>query len=196
MAAGEKATAKLNPEKLCFSNLKADLAEESKRDNLKVVGDDSQQDKKEKSGPNVGGSFSGLCVKENKVLGLGLGLDLTKNMENNLFSVGPPSPKLKAKGVCPKARASQVKKAKQVRKPCTKENVGCMETEGAYSAKDGDYMEVVGDTVDVGEKRKECSPLGEINMVGEANKKIKQEVEVMALGRVMKQHLGSAAAAW
>ena len=142
----------------------------------------------------MGGSFSGLCFKENKVLGLGL--DLTKNMENNLFSIGPPSPKLKAKRVCPKARASQVKKAKQVRRPCNKENVGCMETEGAYSAKDGDYMEVVGDTVDVGEKRKERSPLGEINMVGEANKKVKQEVEVMALGRVMKQHLRSAAAAW
>ena len=74
--------------------------------------------------------------------------------------------------------------------------MGCMETEGAFLAKDGDHMEVVVDTVDVGEKRKEHSLLGEINMVGEDNKKAKHDVEVMALGKVMKQHLGSVATAW
>ena len=71
-----------------------------------------------------------------------------------------------------------------------------METEGACSAKDEDHMEVVVDTVVIGEKRKEHSPLGEINMVGEDNKKAKHDVEVMALGRVMKQHLGLVAATW
>ena len=97
-------------------------------------------------------------------------------MENNLFSIGPPSPQLRGRGVNSKAQASQVKITKQVHRPCNKENVGCMETEGACSAKDGDHMEVVVDTMDVGEKRKERSPLGEINMVGEDSKKVKHDV--------------------
>lgn len=138
----------LTPKKLGSSNLKADLLEESKGDNLKLLGDASQQEKKNNSGPNVESFISGPCFKENKVLCL----DLTNNMENNLFSIGPLSPKLKGRGVSSKARVSQVKKTKQVRRPCNKENVGCMETEGACSAKDEDHMEVVVDSMDVGEK--------------------------------------------
>nr|POE58486.1 hypothetical protein CFP56_29548 [Quercus suber] len=52
-----------------------------------------------------------------------------------------------------------------------------MEIEGACPTKNGDHMEVVMDTIDVGQKRKERNPLEEINMVGEANKKFKHEVE-------------------
>ncbi|XP_075656413.1 uncharacterized protein LOC142626466 [Castanea sativa] len=65
----------------------------------------------------------------------------------------------------------------------TRRTCGCMETEGTCSVKDEDHMEVVVDSVDVGEKRKERNPLGEINLVGKENKKAKHEVEVKALGR-------------
>ena len=58
--------------------------------------------KRKNSGPNVKHFISGLYLKENKELGL----DLTNNMENNLFSIGPPSPQLNGRGVSSKARAS------------------------------------------------------------------------------------------
>lgn len=169
LAAGEKATVILTLENLGSSNPRAKLAEESKGDKLKLLGDTSQQEKKNNSGSDVGSFTSWPYFKENK----GLGLDLTNKMENNLFSIGPPSPKLKGKVVSLKVRVSQVKKIKQIRRPCNKENVGCMETEGACSAKDEDYMEVVVDYVDVGDKRKERNPLEETNMVGKENKKSK-----------------------
>lgn len=52
-----------------------------------MLRDFSQQNIKNNSGPNVERFMSGPCLKENKKLGL----DLTNNMETNLFSIGPPS---------------------------------------------------------------------------------------------------------
>ena len=58
--------------------------------------------KRNNSVPNVKRFISGPCLKENKELGL----DLTNNMENNLFSIKPPSPQLKGRGISFKAQAS------------------------------------------------------------------------------------------
>lgn len=47
----------------------------------------------------------------------------------------------------------------------------------------------------VGVKRKERMPLKEISVNEETGKKLKLDGEVMALGKIMAQHLGSALAA-
>lgn len=78
-----------------------------------MLRDFSQQNIKNNSGPNVERFMSGPYLKENKKLGL----DLTNNMETNLFSIGPPSTQLKGNRVSPRARTSQAKKTKQVRRP-------------------------------------------------------------------------------
>ena len=93
------------------------------------------------------------------------------------------------------SRGPTQKKNKVGRNSVRKENSAGRAQGQVHGEKKEDDKTMEVEANDVWVKRKERIPLGEILVDNENGKKQKMEGEVMALGKIMVQHLGSALAA-